>query len=242
MAANDEDRTGGSSDSRVRVWDLPLRLFHWALVGLIAFSYATAELGIASMQWHMYSGYAILTLLIFRIIWGLVGSRHARFASFLTGPGRILRYAGGLLRGREAHYPGHNPLGALSVVAFLLAIGLQVGTGLFSADDILTEGPLASLVSSDLSEELTDLHEATFNFILALIALHLLAVAFHSFVKREGLIRAMITGRKRTVGAQETGSATAEPGLLTTFWGLLVLALAAAAVYGIVEVLPAALG
>lgn len=228
--------------SESKVWDLPLRLFHWALVGLVAFSYATAELGLASMQWHIYSGYAILTLLIFRVVWGLVGSRHARFASFVQGPTKILRYAGELVRSRERRYLGHNPLGALSVIAFLLLLGLQVGSGLFSADDILTEGPLATLVSSGLSEELTDLHKATFDYIVALIVLHLLAVAFHSFVKREGLIRAMVTGRKKPVDASEVGPAAAEPGLSTSFRGLLVLAIAAAAVYGIVELLPAALG
>lgn len=227
---------------RTKVWDLPLRLFHWALVGLIAFSYATAELGIASMQWHMYSGFAILTLLIFRVVWGFAGSRPARFASFLASPARTLGYASALLRGRERRYLGHNPLGALSVVAFLVLIGLQVGSGLFADDDILTQGPLAPLVSADLRDELTGLHKTTFNYIVALIVIHLLAVAFHSVVKREGLIRAMITGNKPRDDAEDAQVEAPASGAAMAIRSLVVIAAAAAAVYGIVELLPAALG
>lgn len=234
---------GSAADSKpVPVWDLPTRFFHWALVGLIGLSYATAELGIGDMELHVYSGYGILTLLIFRILWGFLGPRHARFASFLRPPSTTLNYARDLLAGRAQRYLGHNPLGALSVLAFVLLIGLQVTTGLFAQDDILTEGPLAPFVSSDLSEDLTDIHESNFNFILALIALHLLAVAFHSFVKREGLIRAMITGRKKAGEMADADTASAASGALVTLWGLAVLAVAAAAVYAIVELLPAAFG
>ena len=238
--AERKDRTGGTTGGKTLVWDLPLRLFHWALVGLIAFSYATAELDVGSMQLHIYSGYAILTLLIFRILWGFLGSPPARFRNFLRTPARTLAYARDLLTGREARYLGHNPLGALSVLAFILLIGLQVGTGLFADDEILTQGPLAPLVSSDLRDSLTGLHHSNFNYIVALIAIHLLAVAFHSIVKREGLIRAMITGRKRT--GETPDAAGPAPSALTSLRGLAVLGVAAAAVYGIVVLLPAAAG
>ncbi|MEX0921202.1 MAG: cytochrome b/b6 domain-containing protein [Rhodovibrionaceae bacterium] len=227
---------------KLLVWDLPTRLFHWALVGLIAFSYATAELDVGSMELHTYSGFAILALIIFRIAWGFLGPRNARFFAFLRPLSETLAYARDLARGREKQYPGHNPLGALSVIALLTAIGLQVLTGLFADDDILTQGPLSVLISPGLRDEFTDLHENIFNVVVALIALHLLAVAFHSFVKREPLIRAMITGRKPAGSQTQDGpAAKAGPGIVVTLWGLVLLAAAAAAAYAIVEVLPGAL-
>lgn len=234
---------GGATESgRVLIWDLPLRIFHWALVGLIAFSYATAELGVASMQWHIYSGFAILTLLAFRILWGFVGPRSARFARFVRPPSEILAYVRDLLRGREKRYLGHNPLGALSTLAFLLVIGFQVSTGLFADDDIFTQGPLASLVSSDTGDTLTGLHRSNFNIIVALIALHLLAVAFHSFVRREGLIRAMFTGRKKSAGeAENTLTPGAGPQVRIALRGVAVLAASGAVAYAIIVLLPEAL-
>lgn len=247
MSESEQRESGTADPGRVLVWDLPTRLFHWALVGLIAFSYATAELGIGSMELHMYSGYAILTLILFRIAWGFVGPHNARFASFLRPPSETLAYARDLARGQGKSYPGHNPLGALSVIALLAVIGLQVGTGLFADDDILTQGPLSVLISRDLRLELTGLHYTIFNVILALIVLHLLAVAFHSLFKREPLIRAMITGRKPASEAAAKGETKngpaqkAGPQFLVNLWGLTVLAAAAAATYAIVVLLPAAL-
>ena len=153
---------------RGAVWDLPTRLFHWILVGLIAFSWWSGKQ--EHIDWHIWSGAAVLTLLLFRLMWGLVGSSTARFANFVGGPKAIRTY----LQDMKGWRPiGHSPLGALSVVALLGTIGIQVGLGLFSVDkDGLYEGPLAYLISGDLSEEIADLHEDFFDILLILIGLH----------------------------------------------------------------------
>lgn len=176
---------------RVRIWDAPTRLFHWTLVALIAFSWWSAEE--EHLDWHLWSGLAILSLLIFRLLWGLVGSSTARFANFVRGPGTILAY----LKDMKGWRPiGHSPLGALSVLAMLGAIGVQVGLGLFSIDkDGLFEGPLAYLVSLDASEEIADLHEDWFNVLLVLIGLHIAALLFYRLMLGKKLIGPMISGK-----------------------------------------------
>lgn len=173
------------------VWDLPIRLFHWTLVALIAFSWWSAEEG--HLEWHIWSGIAVLSLLVFRILWGFVGSSTARFANFVRGPRTIFDY----LRDIKGWRPiGHSPLGALSVLLMLAAIAVQVGLGLFAADDDgFYEGPLAHLVSFDLSDQLTELHEDWFNVILVLIGLHIAAILFYRLALGKKLIRPMLTGR-----------------------------------------------
>jgi len=170
------------------VWDLPVRLVHWLLAALIAFSWWTVHNH--HTDWHIWSGCAILTLLIFRLLWGLVGSSTARFSSFVRGP----RSLGNYLRGGWTGI-GHNPLGALSVVALLAAIGIQVGLGLVAEDeDGLYTGPLNRLVSIDTSDKARDLHETWFNVLLALIALHVAAILYYR-LRGRGLTKAMITGK-----------------------------------------------
>jgi cytochrome b len=155
------------------VWDLPTRLFHWLLAALIAFSWWTVHNH--HTDWHIWSGCAILTLLIFRLLWGFVGSSTARFSNFVRGP----RAIGAYLRGRWAGI-GHNPLGAISVLALLGAVAIQVGLGLISEDeDGIYMGPLAGLVSTDTSDKARDIHELWFNVILALVALHLVAILYY---------------------------------------------------------------
>ncbi len=187
---------GAAAETRQRVWDGPTRLFHWLLVLLIAISWRTGESG--ALEWHRWSGYAILALLLFRLGWGVVGSDTARFTSFVRGPRAIGRY----LRASEPAPPGHNPLGALSVVAMLLLLALQVGLGLFAVDDDgIESGPLSHLVSYEAAEQAADLHETVFNAALALIALHVLAILFYALVRRRNLIGAMITGHAPALGA-----------------------------------------
>jgi cytochrome b len=170
------------------VWDLPVRLVHWLLAGLIAFSWWSVHNH--HTDWHIWSGCAILTLLIFRLLWGFVGSSTARFASFVRGPRAVADYIGGRWSGA-----GHTPLGALSVLAIFLAVIVQVGLGLVSQDeDGLYMGPLARLVSSDTSDKARDLHELWFNVVLALIVLHVAAIIFYRF-RGKRLTRPMITGR-----------------------------------------------
>ena len=174
---------------RVKVWDAPTRLFHWSLVALIPLSWWTAEE--ERLDLHVPLGLTMLGLLMFRLLWGLFGSSTARFAGFVRGPRAAFDY----LRGRAAPAIGHNPLGALSVVAMLAALAVQVGLGLFASDeDGLASGPLAHLVDDETSEEMTELHEANFDILLVLIGLHLAAILFYAVVKRCDLVTPMITG------------------------------------------------
>ncbi len=175
----------------VRVWDLPVRIVHWGFVLLIPAMWATAETG--RMELHRTLGFVALGMLIFRLYWGFAGSGTARFASFVRGPGAILAY----LRG-GAKVIGHNPLGALSVVALLGLLSLQIGLGLFAQDsDGLFAGPLAGLVDFETSDAATEWHEALFNILVGLIGLHIAAVLFYLFVRRDNLVGPMVTGRMR---------------------------------------------
>jgi len=194
--------------AREPVWDLPVRLFHWTLAALILFSWWSVHNH--HTDWHIWSGCAILTLLIFRLLWGFVGSSTARFSTFVRGPRAIAGYWRGTWRGI-----GHNPLGALSVLALLAAVAVQVGLGLFSEDeDGLYMGPLAQLISVDASDKARDLHETWFNVILVLIALHLIAILYYRARGRK-LTLPMITGRAEV----EPGTEPMRPG---KWWAALV--------------------
>jgi cytochrome b len=227
MAAARVDRDDQARKA-VAVWDWPVRIVHWLLVVLVTFSWVTSEVGGNAMTYHMWSGYTILTLVVFRILWGWVGSRHARFASFVRGPGEVIRYAKGLAGGRSSRFLGHNPLGGWSVVLMLLSMTVQATTGLFANDDVMTEGPLASRVSAETSQLLTAIHGYNFYVLLTLIALHLIAVLFYLLVKRENLIGPMFTGRKYVDDAAPAQEPTAS--LLRAAVVLLIVAAAVAAV------------
>jgi len=178
------------------VWDWPVRLFHWSLVLSILGAFVTNRLGVKYFAYHVWFGYAVLALVGFRVLWGVLGPHHARFANFLRGPKAVLGYVSALGRGRRTRYAGHNPLGALMVVALLALIALQATFGLFANDEIFNAGPLAGLVSKPLSLGLTSLHRKIFYWIAAAIAVHVIAVVAHVRLKRENIILAMITGRK----------------------------------------------
>ncbi len=180
----------------VKVWDLPTRLFHWLLVGLVITSFATAEVGGNAMRYHEWSGLGILTLLAFRLVWGLIGSRPARFAHFLKGPRTVLRYAATLLKRDAPAHLGHNPLGGWSVALMLLSLLVQAGTGLFANDDIATSGPLAAWVSKAASDRITSVHHLNHDVIIVLVIVHVAAVLFHLVYRRENLITPMLTGVK----------------------------------------------
>ena len=178
--------------SSVRVWDGPTRLFHWLLVVLFAFSWWSAEN--REMEWHVLSGLSLLGLLIFRLLWGVLGGSTARFTGFVKPPSAILAYLGGRVHGRVS--PGHNPLGGYSVIAMLLVLALQTTTGLFATDvDGLDSGPLSFLVTFEQGRIAAQVHEIAFNVSLALIALHVLAIAFYLVVRRRNLITPMVTGK-----------------------------------------------
>ncbi len=186
-----------NEDSRRLVWDLPLRLFHWLFAVSILASWATGKAGFEWTPWHMRLGYWMIGLLIFRVTWGFIGPRHARFSSFLASPRRAWSYLRGLFgAGTVLHSVGHNPLGGLMVILMLALVAFQATTGLFSTDDIVWTGPYNPSVSGATAQLLTKLHHANFNLILAAVALHVSAILFYAFVKKQNLVGAMINGWK----------------------------------------------
>lgn len=188
--------TTPTASTERKVWDVPVRIFHWLLVLSIIGSYVSYKAGIEYFKYHLWCGYSVLVLVSFRILWGIVGTYHARFWNFVRGPVKTLRYGIDLLKGKETHFAGHNPLGAVMVVVLLLALLTQASTGLFANDEILNLGPLYGYISNDLSLTLTSLHRNLFYWILGLVALHILAVLFHRIFKGENLVKAMFTGKK----------------------------------------------
>lgn len=218
-----------ASENKTLVWDLPVRFFHWALVLLIGFSWLSGEMD--WMEWHLYSGYAVLALILFRIVWGFAGSTHARFSDFLYGPSAVIRYIRTLPSRTAAKFAGHNPLGGISVVLILICVLVQTGTGLFSNDDILTEGPLFKHVTKELSDWLTTIHKYNINVLLALIAVHVGAVLYYLFYKKENLIKPMFNGRKQLPpGVEPAGAAIRGTGA-----ALGILAICAALVWVLVN-------
>ncbi|MGD8366543.1 MAG: cytochrome b/b6 domain-containing protein [Desulfobacterales bacterium] len=194
QAGGNGEKTTGAAGRRVRVWDLPTRLFHWLLVLLVAVSFVTGEIGGAWMQYHVWSGCAIFGLLAFRIMWGFWGGRYARFSAFVRGPKAVLRYARAFWQKGSERHLGHNPLGGWSVLAMLAALLVQAATGLFSNDDIFTEGPLYPWVSKATSDWLTTIHRLNQEILLVLVAVHVAAVLFYLIFKRDNLIGPMFTG------------------------------------------------
>lgn len=208
-----------------RIWDLPVRLFHWLLVPLLAFAWWSAEAG--RLDWHRLSGYALLALVLFRILWGLWGSDTARFARFLRGPAGIGAYLKQLGGKTYAASVGHNPLGGWSVFAMLALLLVQGALGLFAVDfDGIESGPLAIFVSFDAGRLAAEIHDLLFNVLLGLIGLHLAAIAFYALIKRDNLVGPMLTGKKAMPGA-------AAPAMAPLWLALLSAALAAVLVFAI---------
>jgi len=217
---------------RILVWDLPVRLFHWALVLLVAFSYATGKIGGGWMEWHLRSGYAILALLAFRILWGLVGSDTARFSAFLRAPGAAVEYLRARMAGRHPHVLGHNPLGGWAVLAMLLVLLLQATTGLFADDEISTQGPLAAKVGNALVSRMSWIHSWNEWAIVTLVVVHLVAIAVYRFAWNVRLVAPMIHGH------MEVGDEVAAPRTRNPAVALVLFALACAAVYYLVVIYP----
>lgn len=186
----------------VRVWDAPLRLFHWLLVAAVVGAVLTGLVGGNRMIWHGRLGVLIVGLLAFRLVWGLVGSTHSRFTSFVRGPGAIADYLSG-----KWHGVGHNPLGALSVLGLITVLGLQAVGGLFGNDDIAFQGPLYGLVSKETSDFITGWHRKGVWLVATLVVLHLAAIAFYTRVKKENLVGPMLSGKKEV----PTYDSVAEP-------------------------------
>ncbi len=183
----------------VKVWDILVRLFHWSFAACFAGAWLTAE-SERFRDVHVTLGYTMAGLIAFRLLWGLVGTRHARFASFVRGPAAVLASLRELGSARPLHLAGHNPLGGWMVLALLLCLLVQTSSGLFANDDLFNEGPLYEHVSKALSDTLTAVHHLNFGLLLGLVALHVAAVAWHRLRKGERLVGAMIHGRKRLDG------------------------------------------
>jgi cytochrome b len=189
---------------RITLWDLPLRLFHWSLLALVVAAFVSVQIGGNAMVWHGRFGTAILGLLAFRLVWGVIGSTYARFSSFVRGPWTIAAY----LRG-EWQGAGHNPLGALSVLGMLSVLSVQVVTGLFANDDIAFQGPYAVLISNDNSIFITGLHKTNVWLLGGLIAAHLAAIFYYVRIKRDNLLKPMVVGYKEV---EQTGFKSAVGG------------------------------
>ena len=222
----------------VYVWDSPTRLFHWLLALLVGVSFYTGLTGgFDIMDYHMLSGYGILTLVIFRCIWGFIGNEHVRFNRFIAGPKRVARYIKSR-RGQPSNpynaapIVGHNPLGGWSVIAILGALLTQTGTGLFANDDIFTEGPLVHLVSERLSSQLTGIHGTMAWIIGGLVLLHLAAIAFYQLHFAENLWLPMIKGWRRMQSPQ---LAQVHDAANPWIRGLLLISITAAGVYYLVQ-------
>ena len=170
------------------VWDVPTRLFHWFLPLLVGLAWWSAEY--ERYDIHEWTGLTLIVLLVSRILWGFVGSRHSRFSDFVTGPRAIIGY----LRGEGSSTPGHNPLGALSVLALIGLLLLQAVSGLFDSDDIFFNGPLYYAADSDFRDSMGTVHDIAFDVLLGLVGLHVAVVAYHQWVRRDGMIKAMIAG------------------------------------------------
>ncbi|MEM1155134.1 MAG: cytochrome b/b6 domain-containing protein, partial [Pseudomonadota bacterium] len=206
------------------LWDIPTRVFHWSLVICMGVSWWSADQG--DFEIHEWSGYTLIVLVISRIAWGFVGSTHSRFSDFLAGPRKIMGY----LRGEASTTPGHNPLGGWSVMVLLTLILLQAVTGLFNTDDIFFNGPLYYAVSSEVRDTMGQIHEVAFDFLLGFVGLHIAAVLYHQFWRKEKLLGPMFTG------SAEGRHGRAAPAPL---WrALLIVGLASLALWAVIQNAP----
>lgn len=204
--------------TRVLVWDIPTRVFHWSLVTLVAIAWATGETRGFWFEVHEFAGYGVLALILFRIAWGIWGSRHSLFSDFVRGFGVVRDYTAKLMRLRPPHSVGHNPLGGWMIVLLLATLVVQVGTGLFAGGEevegVTVTGPLASYISPDAAHAFLEIHETAFNILLVLVCIHLAGVITDIVLTRDNLILAMITGRKPVT----PDAAAAESGGIAPVW------------------------
>jgi cytochrome b len=214
------------------VWDAPVRVFHWALAVLVVFSFITGKVGGGWLEWHMRSGYTIIALLAFRICWGFVGSDTARFSHFVRGPRAAFDYVTATVAKRQPKVIGHNALGAWMVLLMLIILALQTFSGLFADDEIATQGPLAAKVSNAFVSRMTSLHYYNGWVVVALVALHLVAIATYYWVLRINLVAPMING---SVAVDDPERA---PRLASPVLASVILAIAAAGVYWLIKIYP----
>jgi cytochrome b len=198
---SDPAQTQTHPTSPVRVWDLPTRLFHWALAVGVLSQIVTAKIGGNAMVWHFRIGYVVFALIGFRLIWGFIGGHWSRFSSFLYPPASVMRYLRGEPNVGDLFHVGHNPLGSGSVIAMLVLLAVQIATGLVADDEISNVGPLNRLVSSAVATSATAWHKGPGQALLiTLIVLHVGAIIYYRVRKKQDLVRPMITGDKQLAG------------------------------------------
>lgn len=213
----------------IRVWDLPVRVFHWSLVAMIALAFATSEAKGFLFKLHLAAGYAVIGLVAFRLAWGIVGTRYARFASFVRPWPTVRRHALDVLGLRPARFIGHNPLGGWMIVALLATIGLLAATGLFAGDEG-EKGPYAALAGPWLADALGELHEGLNAVLWTLVAAHVAGVAGELLLTRENLVRAMWNGRKEAASPADAEADAGPVGALRLAVSLLVAVAAVGAI------------
>lgn len=212
--------------ARVRIWDLPTRFFHWLLTALVVFSFTTGKLGGDWLTWHFRSGYTILSLLLFRLLWGFAGSHYARFANFLPSPSTLWRTVRSGRSSARTVSAGHSELGTLSVYMLLIVLVVQATTGPFANDGSFTEGPWAKFVSGATSDRISTVHYYNAWLVVGLTALHVAAIAFYLLARREDLITPMLTGDKLGMSAP-----AAEDGIAIRLRAAVLAALAGGIVF-----------
>lgn len=232
------DAAPTSRPGTVRAWDAPTRLFKWSLVALVALAWVSHRYGDVTLTWHKLNGYAVLILIVFRVLWGFVGSSTARFRAWVSSPFCALSYGVGLLKGTRRPYLSHNPLGAWMIIALLLFVGAEGVAGLFTVDSNgIFGGPFANLDPlsdpSPLQRQLSRFHHQAFNILLGLVALHVAVNLFYQFVKNDPIIRAMITGRKPVEDFADQAEMHTPPHLWLR--AILCFAVAAALVVGTIK-------
>jgi cytochrome b len=223
-----------SSPGRIRVWDLPTRLFHWSLAVLVVFSFTTGQVGGAWLEWHMRSGFAILALLLFRVVWGVAGSETARFAHFVRGPRTAFAYAREAWARRPTPSVGHNPLGGWMVLFMIAVLLAQATTGLFVDDEISTQGPLSGKVSNAIVAKMTAFHHFNQWTLAAAVALHVIAIAFYRMRFGTDLVSPMVSGWM----AAPASVLPPQPVHRSPLAALALIALSAAFVYWLVVIYP----
>lgn len=206
---------------KVLVWDWPIRMLHWSMVLLFTGLIITGKGDGDNMNWHFYMGYGLSAVIVARILYGFLGSDFAKFKQFIYHPTEIIQYSKALLLGRGKAYLGHNPVGGIMVIVLLLAMTAQWVTGLFTSDEIFWFGPFYGSVSEELSATLGSVHHTLPNVLLALVALHILAVLYHELRFKERLVAAMLHGKKKHPTKLEKHASTPRVGVLLSLGGAL---------------------
>ncbi len=218
----------------IKVWDLPVRVSHWLLVAVIVFQFLSTKvlddtILANTMQWHFYSGYTCLAIVIFRICWGVLGTYYAKFSQFLLSPIKTIQYLRGV--GRQ-EYIGHNPLGAYSVIALLSVVLTQAISGLFTTDDIFNDGPYFGVLDNNWQQVANFIHHKLYYLLVAFIVFHIGAIIFYKLKRKQSLTKAMITGRKKV------NKTTQSVGPFPWVGFIISLAITAVVMYLIIDVLP----